>query len=441
LARNGRNLSLFKEDLRKARSYFKGGALLQSLAILDRLTAEPHSATTLHLRALVRENISDLTGSITDLAGEELGLELTLARARVLSKLGFGEEAILSLREMLKGIGNRNRPFWASRAIGIAGRRFDLELLGVRPGAPDNLPGMSKWKQGCVVEHLVALGEFRTCKRLFGGEEHRKFSLMSMLNDIESADDVGRLVGAGLPPTRVQQAIGGIRGWLSLDEGTLLATLAARVQPQNDIVEVGSFLGRSTCALAAGSESGSSAKVHAVDMHSGLAGIFHGSTLPAFRANLASKGLASNVKVHEETSKRAARLWMGKRVGLLFVDAAHDYGSVRSDFVEWLPLLSPDAYVVFHDSNQPGPNVFLREIIRRRHDVHPLGLRDSLFVLQVSGSSSSTEEDSATKETWTKYLTILENNFSTWMLLQRAELNHLTLDLFNRTERSAVAPK
>lgn len=46
----------------------------------------------------------------------------------------------------------------------------------------------------------------------------------------------------------------------------------------------------------------------------------------------------------------------------LFIDASHDYDSVKADFLSWSPKLHNDGILAFHDSYAPGVSKFLGEI-------------------------------------------------------------------------------
>jgi Methyltransferase domain len=58
--------------------------------------------------------------------------------------------------------------------------------------------------------------------------------------------------------------------------------------------------------------------------------------------------------------------------GFIFIDARHDYESVREDFQVWAPKLAPDGAMAFHDSRvcparpdieeSSGPVRLMREI-------------------------------------------------------------------------------
>ena len=94
----------------------------------------------------MREIVGDYVGAFEDLDGDNLASEYRLERARVLAKLGFGDLAIQEIKRALGRSSERSGPP-PSAAIGIAGRRFDLRLLGFRSARSE--PGILKpWQRG-----------------------------------------------------------------------------------------------------------------------------------------------------------------------------------------------------------------------------------------------------------------------------------------------------
>ena len=364
----------------------------------------------------MREIVGDYIGALEDLREGNLASEYRLERARVLARLGFGDLAIEEIRRALGRGGERSEPP-PSAAVGIAGRRFDLRLLGFRSTRSEPGVQMQPWQRGAVAEHMITLGEFSTARELRRRWGTRGYPLLAAVDDIASADVVSTL-RSRIPASRVSQAIEGVRGWLSLDEAKLLGELAADVAAPNPIVEVGSFAGRSTCALAVGSTWGSSPLVHSVDPHSGVSGMFKGSTLQLFRENLRSKGLDDTIVSHVSPSSKVASEWRGEDVGMLFIDGNHEYESVKEDFELWLPHLAEGGYVAFHDSNQQGPNMLLRQVIGTDKHLRPLGLRDTLFVLRKSSGQLRPSH----RATWQLYLEILSRHFESWMSVERERL-------------------
>jgi predicted O-methyltransferase YrrM len=115
-----------------------------------------------------------------------------------------------------------------------------------------------------------------------------------------------------------------------------------------NLVEVGSYLGASSCFIAEGIRAaGSSARLYCVDTWKNDA-MSEGTrdTWEEFRRNTAPYGTA--VEAVRKRSVEAAASF-GRPVDFLFVDADHSYEAVRADIEAWFPLLAPGAVAAFHD--------------------------------------------------------------------------------------------
>jgi len=126
-----------------------------------------------------------------------------------------------------------------------------------------------------------------------------------------------------------------IDGRLSDSEGELLYNLAKGVPSGQAIVELGSWKGRSTVWLAKGTEAGQRNKVHSIDPHSGSkTHISEGetNTYPAFINNLTKAGVQDIVVPLVKTSAEAVKRWR-EGIGLLWIDATHEYEDVKRDFL------------------------------------------------------------------------------------------------------------
>jgi MMP 1-O-methyltransferase len=166
-----------------------------------------------------------------------------------------------------------------------------------------------------------------------------------------------------------------VPGYLHAKEGFALTLLAMRGPGSGAIVEIGSFKGRSTCFLALGAKLGGREKVTAIDHFLGSpehqsgqafedpAIVQAGSTLPAFRANLAAAQLEDQVEVIAKPSAEAAGEWT-RPIRLLFIDGDHAYDATRRDFELFTPYLVPDGVVCFHDvGSWPGVTQFFKELL------------------------------------------------------------------------------
>lgn len=166
----------------------------------------------------------------------------------------------------------------------------------------------------------------------------------------------------------VRRAIGrvmGIDGQVAASEARELYALAVNVASEQVIVEIGSFRGRSTVALALGALSGNGARVFAVDPYVEFEGILGGRFGPEDRAalygNLTRARLGHVVAVVSLHSKTAARAWDSSNVGLLWIDGDHRYEAVRADVDMWYPHVSPGGIIAFHDIHVPDVERVIRQ--------------------------------------------------------------------------------
>jgi len=141
-----------------------------------------------------------------------------------------------------------------------------------------------------------------------------------------------------------------IEGFLSDAETKCLYKLAKNCG--GDIVEIGSWKGKSTICLALGSKAGNEGKVFAIDPHEELVDKEAGfnqqeNTEPIFRKNIKKVNdiVVSFVMKSEETNKG----WT-KPISLLWIDGAHDYENVKKDFLLWNPHLKKGGVIAFHDA-------------------------------------------------------------------------------------------
>lgn len=70
--------------------------------------------------------------------------------------------------------------------------------------------------------------------------------------------------------------------------------------------------------------------------------------------------------------------------GFIFIDADHNYASVKRDALCAIGHLQPGGIVAFHDSNDHFPDVraFLDVEFAHRTDVERLGQRDSMVAFR-----------------------------------------------------------
>lgn len=143
-----------------------------------------------------------------------------------------------------------------------------------------------------------------------------------------------------------------VPGWMDQPD---LMWLAEQASKRTRILEVGSWMGRSTRALA----DNTLGTIIAVDTWRGSDEEEHKATLEGksdswlmdeFRRNMLGV-TPGKVTTFRDTSVNAAAYFhhMGVTFDMIFLDASHDYDNVRADILAWLPLVERGGIISGHD--------------------------------------------------------------------------------------------
>ena len=151
-------------------------------------------------------------------------------------------------------------------------------------------------------------------------------------------------------------AIGDVEGWLSEGQARRLWHAGREVTPPGQIVEIGSFRGRSTIVLSRAAADGVS--IVAIDPHAG------GDRGPqeidpeaergqsdneVFRANLERAGVNGRVR-HVRRFSDQAHADVDGPIDLLYVDGAHRYAPARDDIAAWGARVPLGGTMLVHDA-------------------------------------------------------------------------------------------
>jgi MiaB/RimO family radical SAM methylthiotransferase len=183
-----------------------------------------------------------------------------------------------------------------------------------------------------------------------------------------------------------------IDGWLTPREGELLYTIA-KSNKSGDIVEIGSWKGKSTLYLSCGVIQGSERRVYAVDRHTGsmeqrarTSKLIN--TLDEFLSNLKRYNISHVVKPVISDSSAASKT-IDTDISLVFVDGSHEYDDVERDFECWWPKLKMDGIMALHDTlSKPGVAKFVEELISKRKDILNPQLVDEIVYFTKSDQIS-----------------------------------------------------
>ena len=141
-----------------------------------------------------------------------------------------------------------------------------------------------------------------------------------------------------------------IESWMTKEEMNWLFKVA---QDKQSIVEIGSWMGKSTHALL----SACKGTVTAVDHFKGSPGEEAHVGKDPYPEFIKNVGMFANLKVLKMSSQEAAR--EVETTEMVFIDGAHDYDSVKADIKTWLPKTTK--LICGHDIQWPGVQVAVAE--------------------------------------------------------------------------------
>ena len=192
--------------------------------------------------------------------------------------------------------------------------------------------------------------------------------------------------------TKIKPLIADVPGWLTDEEGEALYELARACTGEGVIVEIGSWLGKSTICLGRGSLAGASVPVYAVDPHTD-------KRFGEFKANVDRAGITDLVKPIASLSQPAADEFH-EPIELLFVDGSHEYDLVLEDFEKWVPKVLEGGWVAFHDTTwTSGPRKVVGPAIYRSRR-----FRDARFVAGSTTIARKVEQNTLADRIRNRYV-------------------------------------
>jgi predicted O-methyltransferase YrrM len=150
-------------------------------------------------------------------------------------------------------------------------------------------------------------------------------------------------------------AVRGVEGWMTDDQARRLWDAARAVPAGGQIVEIGSFRGRSAIVLARAA--GGRSRVVAIDPHAGndrgpqeIEGYASEaeSDHEAFLANLERAGVSDAI-AHVRLPSAEAHSEVDGPIDLLYIDGAHRYAPARDDIRDWGARVAPGGTLLIHD--------------------------------------------------------------------------------------------
>ena len=186
----------------------------------------------------------------------------------------------------------------------------------------------------------------------------------------------------------------------SFPERGYLFQLASDLPVNAQVVEVGSWMGASTCFIAGGLK-GDGAKIYAVDNFQGLSTcgedaawynrhfrrLGANSTLEIFQRNFAALGFSRRSEPVVSDSLAAARSLSEKqgRIDFIFIDGDHSYEACRADIAAWTPYVKRGGVIAFHDfgSRADGVTRAIFEAIKAGTFAEIVGVAGTIIAFRV----------------------------------------------------------
>ncbi len=177
--------------------------------------------------------------------------------------------------------------------------------------------------------------------------------------------------------------VGSIEGWLSELEQLTLIQLPVWVDHlPGELVEIGSYKGKSTIALGLGSSLMSSKKrsIYAIDPFVPESIYYKKPYFKTFLRNLKKHGLKGKVIPIQKYSTEAYND-CPVSIAALFIDGDHEYSGVKHDIIHYASRVVPGGLVAFHDYNKSG----VKKAVKKHcgnEQFRFIALYDSLLVIQ-----------------------------------------------------------
>lgn len=173
-----------------------------------------------------------------------------------------------------------------------------------------------------------------------------------------------------------------IKGYLVPGQEKALMVIASKLPQKSVVVEIGSYMGKSTACIALASPK--STKIYAVDTFRGNKKDFRenkqfigGDFYEKFKQNLSKLGIWNKIVPQIGKSYGIGKKWK-LPIDFLFIDGSHVYEDVKNDFELFYPFVKDGGIIALHDVSAGHPGVLkcwkenVTKKIRQYENVHTL---------------------------------------------------------------------
>ncbi|RDJ35204.1 MAG: class I SAM-dependent methyltransferase [Crenarchaeota archaeon] len=180
-----------------------------------------------------------------------------------------------------------------------------------------------------------------------------------------------------------QSPIPNIKGWF--DFANIYDFAVDHFPNGSTFVEVGCWEGKSTAYMASRIKE-SKKQIHfiCVDIWKTYCGEWS-NIFPIFKNNLQSLSLFDSIVPIQGESTVVAGMFPPQHIDFIFLDAGHDYDSVKNDIIYWLPKIKPNGIMAGHDFT-PKWNGVVKAV---QEQFETFEVINSSWITQISHNNSS----------------------------------------------------
>ncbi|MFX1328184.1 MAG: class I SAM-dependent methyltransferase [Promethearchaeota archaeon] len=138
-----------------------------------------------------------------------------------------------------------------------------------------------------------------------------------------------------------------VEGFLKFYQAIELYNISKSLPEKSTIVEIGAYLGRSTCFLAEAIRN-KKIQLYSIDTFENQA-MSEGkrNTFNEYFGNIYR--YKSIVNIVKGFSYNVIKNFQHLKINLLWVDADHSYEACKKDIEDWMPLVKKEGFLIFHD--------------------------------------------------------------------------------------------
>lgn len=177
--------------------------------------------------------------------------------------------------------------------------------------------------------------------------------------------------------------LGDIQGWMDIDELHWLYEQGTRAK---HALEIGCFMGRSSCAIMHGQQK-CGGRLTVVDTFDARGTVRHEDVMAAgegwlqerFVEEVVRRGFMASIDyqilVGESHDPKVLRRVPNLSLDFLFIDGSHDYDSVFRDIELWRPKVRAGGIISGHDYHESWPQVMeaVNDSFGAEHITNPCG--------------------------------------------------------------------